>query len=54
MLAAKRLPLLAAIVFVILLLSSCAAAKSKKCNCPTFGNNHKHAQTIPVKKGKDS
>jgi len=40
------------ILIVTTLLSSCAAQKSKKCNCPTFGDKHKHAQFYQPKENK--
>lgn len=31
------------LILTIVMLQACAASKAKKCGCPTFGDNHKHA-----------
>jgi len=43
---------LSALLLVILFVTACAASKSKKCDCPTFGDKNKHTQINGTSKNR--
>ena len=42
------------VLITSVMLTSCAVQKSKKCGCPSFGDNHKHAQINRIIENKSS